>query len=83
MFSIAVVSPEKLLYEGEAEEVVVPAYEGTMSILPRHAPLLAALKKGTVKIISHSIQKEFDIIGGFVEVSDKKKYFVNIFAKQS
>lgn len=86
-FSLTVVQPEKMLFRGEAREVIVPGKEGTMSILSRHAPLLASLKKGKVKIIGASFQKELDIDAGFVEVSKKSikedESFVNIFVRQT
>ena len=83
-FSVIVVSPNEMLYEGDAEEIVVPGQEGGMSILGRHAPLLAVLKKGTIEIINDSSQKEIDIESGFVEVSKKKaSTFVNIFVRQA
>ena len=71
-FSITVVSPEEKLYHGAASELVIPAKEGAMTILPKHAPMLAALKKGKLKIINNSSQKELlKVDGGFVEVSKK------------
>lgn len=88
--SVVVVSPEKMLYEGFADEAIVPGKEGTMSILARHAPLLVTLRKGIITIINGSSQKEFDIESGFVEVSKKasseteeRNKFVNIFVRQS
>lgn len=85
-FSITVVSPEEMLYKGTVREVIVPAKEGIMSILPRHAPLLAALKKGTIKILEGSSEKKFEIENGFVEVSRKEERasedsFVNLFVR--
>ena len=82
-FSIAVVSPEEMLYEGDAEEAVVPGKEGTMSILSRHAPLLAALRKGTVRILTGSKEEKFEITSGFVEVSKKDASFVNVFVRKA
>ena len=85
-FSITVVSPEDTLYKGIAREVIIPAKEGIMSILPRHAPLLAALKKGTIKIFESSSEKKIEIESGFVEVSRKEEKapedsFVNLFVR--
>lgn len=89
-FSVTFISPEEMLYKGRAREVIVPASGGAMSILPRHAPLLAALKKGTVKIVEGSSEKTFTIESGFIEVSGKEPIaegentgFVNIFARKS
>jgi len=85
-FSVIVVSPEDKLYKGVAREVIIPAKEGIMSILPRHAPILATLKKGTVKILDGSSEKKFEIESGFAEISRKEKKepeesFVNLFVR--
>ena len=85
-FSVTVVSPEAMLYKGSAREVIVPAMGGIMGILPRHAPLLATLKKGTVSIFADSSKKKLEIESGFIEVSGKKEEkaqgsFVNLFVR--
>jgi len=85
-FNVTVVSPEELLYKGASREIIVPAEGGIMSILPRHAPLLTALKKGTVKILDGSSEKKFEIESGFIEVSRKEEKapedsFANLFVR--
>jgi len=85
-FSITIVSPEKLIHKGISREVIVPAADGTMSILPRHAPLLAALKKGTIKMLEGASVKEIEIESGFIEVSRKESKspvdsFANLFVR--
>ncbi len=46
VMSVDVVSPEAILYHGQATSVVAPAYDGLIGILPRHAPMLALLGPG-------------------------------------
>ncbi len=68
--TVSVVSPERVLFEGEAKSVVVPAYDGLMGILPRHAPLLALLGKGVLKVRAGGGEQRFTVAGGFVQVRD-------------
>lgn len=70
---LEIIKPDKKLFEGEAKSVIVPDAMGQLGILNRHAPLIAALKKGTVKVTENNgkVQK-FDISGGVVEVLKNK-----------
>ena len=81
-FSVKIVTPEKLLYEGTAKEVIAPGKEGALSILSRHAPVLAALRGGQLIVKNAEGEKKFDASSGFLEVSKKDTAFVNIFAKE-
>jgi len=88
-FNVTAVSVEELLYEGAADEIIAPGEEGGMSIFSRHAPVLAALKKGILSIIDGPSKKDFEIKDGFIEVSAKQGNsasggagsFVNIFVR--
>ena len=71
-FSLLIISPERKLYEGQAQEVFVPGQEGGMLILSRHAPLLAALRKGTIVVKNNNSSQEFEIESGFIEVNEKQ-----------
>ncbi|MGE3247665.1 MAG: F0F1 ATP synthase subunit epsilon, partial [Beijerinckiaceae bacterium] len=44
------VSPEKLLFSGEVESVVVPATDGEFEVMKDHAPVMATLKPGIVQV---------------------------------
>lgn len=63
-----VVSPERPLFEGGVDRVVVPGVEGEMGILPRHAPLIGSLGPGLVRLHAGSHAERFAIRGGFVHV---------------
>ena len=43
---LKIISPEKIIFEGEVDEVLVPGKDGELGILPKHISLLAALKAG-------------------------------------
>lgn len=66
------ISQERVLFEGDAESVVAPAVNGLLGILPRHAPLMAALGKGVLKIRSGSKRTYYAVFGGFIQVKDNR-----------
>jgi F-type H+-transporting ATPase subunit epsilon len=62
------VSPEETLFEGTATSALVPAYDGLLGILPRHAPMLALLGRGVLTIRNDVGAQRFRVSGGFVQV---------------
>ena len=71
-FSLSIITPEKKVFEGNVQEVFVPGQEGGMSILSRHAPLLAVLRKGTIVVKNNNSSQEFEIESGFIELNEKQ-----------
>jgi F-type H+-transporting ATPase subunit epsilon len=69
---VELVSPERILYEGEAEMVVGRTTEGEVAFLTGHAPFLGALAVSTVRIISPGTVVVAAVHGGFVEVRDDR-----------
>jgi F-type H+-transporting ATPase subunit epsilon len=67
-FHFDLVSPEQLVFSGEVEHVVVPGTEGEFGVLAGHAPLVAMLKPGILKILGPNEQRIL-VVGGFAEVS--------------
>ena len=67
---VRVVTPESPVYDGNADFVVVPAHDGEMGILPRHARFLGALGLGELRITSGGTLQRYLLDGGFVQVSD-------------
>jgi len=57
-----------MVWEGDADIVVVPGVAGEMGILPNHAPLLSTLKFGILKVRSKDEEELFTIAGGVIEV---------------
>jgi F-type H+-transporting ATPase subunit epsilon len=69
VLKVSVISPEASLYEGEAESVVVPAFDGEIGILTGHAPLMTLLGKGELRIGGgRDSARKFSIEGGFLQV---------------
>ncbi|HTA62034.1 MAG TPA: ATP synthase F1 subunit epsilon [Bacteroidia bacterium] len=69
---LEIITPDKKLFEGEAKSLTVPGSEGSLGVLNNHAPMIASLKKGKVKVITASETKNFDIKGGVIEVLKNK-----------
>ena len=63
------VSPEKVLFSGEVDQVDLPGTEGDMGILPNHAPLVTTLRPGIVTIYREGGNLPVVVIGGFAEMS--------------
>lgn len=70
--TLEILTPEKKLFTGEALLVQLPGVDGLFEILDKHAPLIAALGKGNVKVNSKDGVKNFSINGGFVECLNNK-----------
>ncbi|MGL4280564.1 MAG: F0F1 ATP synthase subunit epsilon [Albidovulum sp.] len=66
-FPFELVSPERVLFSGEATEVVVPAAEGEVTVLAGHAPFMSAIRAGVVRIDG---SKRLFVRGGFADVSE-------------
>jgi F-type H+-transporting ATPase subunit epsilon len=66
---VSVISAERAVFEGEADSVVAPAYDGLVGILPRHAPFMTLLGKGIVKISSSGAIQRLEVAGGFLQVA--------------
>jgi F-type H+-transporting ATPase subunit epsilon len=67
-----IVTPERITYTHEVEMVVVPALDGEMGVLPLHAPLVAALKAGEVRVRIGDETDWFAISGGYLQVYEDK-----------
>lgn len=65
---VLVISPEASLYDGDADSVVVPVYDGEVGILPNHAPFMAPLGRGTLTVTSAGAPTRFRVNGGFLQV---------------
>ncbi|UDL94783.1 MULTISPECIES: F0F1 ATP synthase subunit epsilon [Lichenihabitans] len=69
-FSFELVSPERLLFAGDVESVVVPGTEGEFTVLKDHAPLMSTLKPGVVTIVEAGAkQSQLFVRGGFADVN--------------
>jgi F-type H+-transporting ATPase subunit epsilon len=63
-----IVSQDRMVFQGDADIVVLPGTDGEMGILPHHAPLLTTLKIGIIKVRSGGKEEIFTVAGGVAEV---------------
>ena len=69
---VSVISAERSVFDGDADVVVAPAYDGLVGILPRHAPFMTLLGEGIVKIRQSATEKvttRLQVAGGFLQVA--------------
>jgi F-type H+-transporting ATPase subunit epsilon len=70
-FHFDLVSPEKLAFSGEVDQVDVPGAEGDFGVLAGHAPVVAAIRPGILTITAGGSKQKIIVLGGLAEVSEK------------
>jgi F-type H+-transporting ATPase subunit epsilon len=63
-----IVSQDRMVWEGDADIVIVPGEAGLMGVLPNHAPLLSTLKYGILSVRYQGGEENFTVAGGVVEI---------------
>ena len=71
-FKLEIISPDQTLFNLEVKQVVIPAYEGIMTILKDHIPLITFLRPGFVKIETNSKSEIIYVEDGTVEFFDNQ-----------
>lgn len=66
--NVELITPDRKVFTGEADRVKMPGVDGLFEVLHNHAPMIAALKAGEIKVTGKDGVKFFNIIGGFAEV---------------
>ena len=67
-FHFELVSPEKIAFSGEVDQVDVPGAEGDFGVLAGHAPLIALLRPGVLVVYIGGEATKLVVLGGFAEV---------------
>ena len=75
MLTLKIVSPERIVFTGEVDSVLVPGTMGSFEILTDHAPIISTLDEGKVVYGIKGAKTELQIVGGFVEM---QKNVVNL-----
>lgn len=70
-FHFELVSPEKIAFSGEVDQVDVPGVEGDFGVLAGHAPVIATVRPGIMFVTSGDKKEQFVVLGGLAEVSAK------------
>ena len=68
-FTVEIVTPDKSIFNSEANEVTIPSYEGQMGILKDHIPLITFLRPGVI-IIKGQEEKKYYVEEGTIEFSN-------------
>ena len=68
-FKFELVSPERLLVSEQVEAVIIPAADGEMTVMARHAPVMATVKPGVVTVKPASgAEQRYVVFGGFADI---------------
>ena len=67
---VSVISPERTIFDGEADSLVIPAWDGQVGVMRGHAPMLVLLGDGEMRVKSAGGEQRFHISGGFMQVVD-------------
>ena len=70
-FRFDLVSPEKLAFSGEVDQVDIPGTEGDFGVLAGHAPVIAGVRPGIITVTAGGRQEKIIVLGGIAEVNDK------------
>ena len=83
MLKVSVISPERVLFEGDVPSVVAPAFDGEVGILPQHAPMMTLLGKGELRLGAGGNAGKFLVDGGFLQVFQDQVRVVTESAKEA
>nr|YP_009394138.1 ATP synthase CF1 subunit epsilon [Rhodomela confervoides]ARW62700.1 ATP synthase CF1 subunit epsilon [Rhodomela confervoides] len=67
---VRVIAPDKIVWDAEAEEIILPSSTGQLGILKGHIPLLTALDIGVMRVRINKEWKPIILLGGFAEVQN-------------
>jgi F-type H+-transporting ATPase subunit epsilon len=70
-FHFDLVSPEKIAFSGEVEQVDVPGLEGDFGVMAGHSPLVASVRPGILTLTAGGKHEKIIVLGGLAEVSEK------------
>ncbi|WP_040426592.1 F0F1 ATP synthase subunit epsilon, partial [Afipia birgiae] len=70
-FHFNLVSPERIAFSGEVEQVDIPGVEGDLGVMAGHAPLVATIRPGVMTVTIGGKHEKVIVLGGLAEISDK------------
>lgn len=73
-FKLDFVTPERLLYSAEVEQIIVPGSEGEFTILSEHSPIISSLKPGFIKIYEELSNEPivYFVTDGFIDMASNQ-----------
>ena len=70
---LEIITPEKKVYSGKIKLIQVPGSKGSFAVLKNHAPIISALEKGKIRIITPEDEETLiEVDGGLIEVKNNK-----------
>ena len=75
-YQLTILTPDGKIFDNPVEELVAPGAEGMFGVLAQHAPMVAALSKGVLKIKQNATEKFFAVEGGVLEVAPTHQVLV-------
>ena len=70
--TLDIITPDRTIFSGEVTSVILPGTDGSFQLLNNHAPIVASLKEGRIKIETKEGNQEFEIKTGILECADNK-----------
>ena len=67
--NFSLVAPEREVFNGQVDQVVVPGVEGEFGVLVNHAPVMSIIKPGVLRIFDGSAERRIFVFGGFADVA--------------
>jgi F-type H+-transporting ATPase subunit epsilon len=71
-----IITPERLAYESEVDQVTIPTEAGEITVLPDHTPLVSVLKPGEMRLKKDSVSQVFSVSTGFIEVRPRSEVVI-------
>jgi len=69
---LKIITPERVLFDEDVDQVSLPTQQGEITVLPNHIPLITLLQAGEIQIVSKEKTTPMVISGGFTEVTGHK-----------
>ena len=80
---VDIITPEKVIFQGQADEILVPTPGGQIGVLPHHITLLSQISDGEIVVKKGSTKQHIAVTGGFLEVGNNKATILADYAIES
>ncbi len=75
-FHLSILTPEGIIFTDNVESLSAPGAEGSFGVLARHAPMMAQLKDGILRVKAPAEEKLFQINSGILEVNNQNNVVI-------
>ncbi len=80
---VKVITPDRIVYDGPADSLMIPGKDGYFGVLPNHAPMISALDIGELKIKNEFQEYYYAIDGGFCEIKKNRVVIITLSAQRA